>query len=45
MLTAVLALLPDITVLPLGGIGQGILYYLIVYAVIGYDIIRKAFSE
>lgn len=43
VLTAVLALLPDITVLPLGGIGQGILYYLIVYAVIGYDIIRKAF--
>ena len=43
VLTAVLALLPDITVLPLGGIGQGILYYLAVYVIIGYDIIRKAF--
>ena len=41
-LTATLALLPDITVLPLGGIGKGILYYLVVYAIIGWDIVRKA---
>ena len=41
-LTATLALLPDITALPLGGIGKGILYYLVVYAIIGWDIIRKA---
>ena len=37
VLTATLALLPDITVLPLGGIGKGIIYYLIVYAIIGWD--------
>ena len=43
VLTATLALLPDVTVLPLGGIGKGILYYLIVYGIIGWDIIRKAF--
>lgn len=42
VLTATLALLPDITVLPLGGIGKGILYYLVVYAIIGWDIVRKA---
>lgn len=42
VLTAVLALLPDITVLPLGGIARGLLYYLAVYALIGWDIIRKA---
>ena len=43
VLTATLALLPDVTVLPLGGIGKGILYYLVVYAIIGWDILRKAF--
>ncbi len=43
VLTATLVLLPDVTVLPLGGIGKGILYYLIVYAIIGWDILRKAF--
>ena len=42
VLTATLALLPDVTVLPLGGVGKGILYYLVVYAIIGWDIIRKA---
>lgn len=42
VLTATLALLPDVTVLPLGGIGKGILYYLVVYAIIGWDIVRKA---
>jgi Cd2+/Zn2+-exporting ATPase len=42
VLTATLALLPDVTVLPLGGICKGILYYLVVYAIIGWDIIRKA---
>lgn len=42
VLTATLALLPDVSVLPLGGIGKGILYYLVVYAIIGWDIVRKA---
>ena len=42
VLTATLALLPDVTVLPLGGMGKGILYYLVVYAIIGWDIVRKA---
>ena len=42
VLTAVLALLPDVTVLPLGGVAKGLIYYLIVYAVIGWDIVRKA---
>lgn len=43
VLTAALALLPDIGVLPLGGIGKGIIYYLAVYVLIGHDILRKAF--
>lgn len=42
VLTAVLALLPDVSILPLGGVEQGILYYLVVYAIIGYDILRKS---
>ena len=41
--TAVLALLPDVSVLPLGGVCKGLLYYLAVYLIIGYDILRKAF--
>ena len=42
VLTAVLALLPDISVLPLGGVAHGLLYYIVVYLIIGYDILRKA---
>ncbi|MBR4601684.1 MAG: heavy metal translocating P-type ATPase, partial [Prevotella sp.] len=42
LLTAVLALLPDITVLPLGNVAHGLLYYIVVYLIIGYDILRKA---
>ena len=42
-LTAALALLPDPGVLPLGGVAHGLLYYLAVYILIGYDILRKAF--
>ena len=42
VLTAVLALLPDITVLPFGHIAKGLIYYLAVYLLIGYDILRKA---
>lgn len=41
-LTAVLALLPDITALPLGNVAHGLLYYIVVYLIIGYDILRKA---
>ena len=40
--TAVLALLPDISILPLGGVAHGLLYYIVVYLIIGYDILRKA---
>ena len=42
VLTAVLALLPDITSLPLGNVAHGLLYYIVVYLIIGYDILRKA---
>ncbi len=42
LLTAVLALLPDITALPLGNVAHGLLYYIVVYLIIGYDILRKA---
>ncbi|MBR3496426.1 MAG: cadmium-translocating P-type ATPase [Prevotella sp.] len=42
VLTAVLALLPDISILPLGGVAHGLLYYIVVYLIIGYDILRKA---
>lgn len=42
MLTIVVTLVPDITVLPLGGVANGLLYYLIIYIIIGYDILRKS---
>ena len=42
VLTAALALLPDITVLPLGGIAKGLIYYIIIYIIIGYDILHEA---
>ena len=42
VLTAVLALLPDVGILPLGGVAHGLLYYIVVYLIIGYDILRKA---
>ena len=42
VLTAVLALLPDVSILPLGGVAHGLLYYIVVYLIIGYDILRKA---
>ena len=42
VLTTALALLPDITALPLGNVGKGLLYYIVVYLIIGYDILRKA---
>lgn len=42
VLTAVMALLPDITALPLGNVAHGLLYYIVVYLIIGYDILRKA---
>ena len=43
VLTVALALLPDPGVLPFGGVAHGLLYYLAVYILIGYDILRKAF--
>ena len=42
VLTAVLALLPDVSIMPLGGVAHGLLYYIVVYLIIGYDILRKA---
>jgi len=42
-LTATLALMPDVTVLPLASVAKGLLYYLVVYMIIGWDILRKAF--
>ena len=42
VLTAVLALLPDVSILPLGGVAHGLLYYIVVYLIIGHDILRKA---
>lgn len=40
--TMALVLVPDVAALPLGGVAQGLLYYLAIYAVIGYDIVRKS---
>ncbi|MBQ7663695.1 MAG: cadmium-translocating P-type ATPase [Bacteroidaceae bacterium] len=37
-----LALLPDKSVLPFGAVGKGLAYYLAIYLIIGYDILRKA---
>ena len=42
VMTAALALLPDITALPLGNVAHGLVYYIIVYLIIGHDILRKA---
>ena len=42
--TALLALLPDISVLPLGDVAHGLFYYLSVYLLIGYDILKKAWK-
>ena len=42
VLTAVMALLPDITALPLGNVAHGLLIFIVVYLIIGYDILRKA---
>jgi len=42
VLTAVLALLPEVEALPLGNLGRGLLYYLMVYIIIGYDILQKS---
>lgn len=42
VMTAVLASLPDAESLPLGSVGKGVLYYLIVYVIIGYDILKKS---
>ncbi len=42
VLTLVLKLIPDISVLPLGSLVQGLVYYLIVYLIIAYDILIKA---
>ena len=42
-LTAVVSL-ADVEALPMGFIGNGIVYYLIIYAIIGYDILRKSFK-
>ena len=42
VLTATLALLPDIEALPLGHIQKGLLYFLVVYLIIGYDILKES---
>ena len=42
VLAALLSLLPDVSVLPLGGVARGLLYYIVVYVIIGYDILYKA---
>lgn len=42
VLTIALALCPDIQSLPLGNIAHGLLYYLLVYLIIGYDILKNA---
>lgn len=42
VLTVAMAMVKDTTVLPLGGVANGLLYYLIIYIIIGYDILRKS---
>lgn len=44
VMTAVLALLPDVEALPLGCVAKGLIYYLVVYVIIGYDIVRKSWK-
>lgn len=42
VLTIVLALVPDVEALPFGTVGKGILYFIVVYLIIGYDILKEA---
>lgn len=41
-LAVTLAVLPDVEALPLGHIQHGLLYYLAVYLIIGYDILKES---
>lgn len=40
--TVALVLLPDVGMLPLGGVAKGVIYYLAIYIFIGHDILRKS---
>ena len=42
VLTIALALVPDIEALPLGHIAHGLLYYIVIYLIIGYDILHES---
>ena len=42
LLAMILHFVPDVAALPLGDICQGLLYYLVVYLIIGYDILIEA---
>lgn len=42
LLAMVLHFVPDVEALPLGNVCQGLLYYLVVYLIIGYDILIAA---
>lgn len=44
VMTAILTLMPDIKSLPLGSVAEGLIYYLVVYVIIGYDIVRKSWK-
>ena len=44
VMTVALALLPNVEILPLGGVAKGLLWYLVVYAVIGHDILLKSWK-
>ena len=42
LLTAIVALVPDVEALPLGGIYKGLVYYLFIYLIIGHNILAKS---
>ena len=44
VLTAVLMLIPDKGVLPLGGIGRGFIYFFAVYLIIAWEVLKEAFE-
>lgn len=44
VLTAILVLVPNVENLPLGCVGKGLLYYLVVYFIVGYDILLKSLN-
>lgn len=43
-MTIAMVLVPDVEALPLGSVAKGLIYFLVIYVTIGYDIIRKSWK-